>query len=212
MTRKNLTSIILIVFLVSACGNDAEPKKSIMNPTMVLPKTSTFTPPPTETFTLTVRPPTETITPTPKSDTIVFDLESGETFEMPRFETMEQALIYMVDDGALSSKNLLFGSDEGAELYEKLFKINGLGDDVMRGIGVPLSGTGSTEPANYVLPDYVMIMIYSVESGTILTYRDVEREHQAIFVNQVATDVYNGIDSDQYILIPPTTKSATSTP
>ncbi|NWF64623.1 MAG: hypothetical protein HXY38_09985 [Chloroflexi bacterium] len=212
MTRKNLITTIVFIFFISACNNNVEPKQSIMTPTLVLSKTSTFNPLPTETFTLTVMPPMETITPTPKPDTIVFDLENGETFEMPRFETMEQALIYMVDDGALGSKNLLFGSNEGIELYEKLFKIKGLGDDVMKGIGVPLSGMGSTEPTNYVLPEYVMIMIYSVESGTILTYRDVEREHQAIFVNQVATDIYNGIDSNQYLLIPPTTESTNSTP
>lgn len=189
MIYKFLLTNMLLVFALSACGNNIELIQPIETSVLTLPAISTSISLPTETFTPTMQPPTETITSTPEPTAIVFELENGESLEMPMFQTTEKAFEHIMNvDGAI--KNVIFGPNDGAAFFKTLFKIKGLGEEVMSGVPVSILGTN----------DYVRVMVYSTDNGTILAYLDKDRSFKSIFVNQKAFEIHAVLTSGQYAI------------
>jgi len=195
MNKKNLKYFAFILFFsmfFSGCGAGElfgptfTPTPTITNTPAATPSsTPTITPTSTPTITPTRTPTfTPTITPTPTPVTISFDLEGGGTYQMLRFETLQEALTYIAEhafwyqeESSSSRLKAMQAHDQQNELtpeeiatYDKLWKIPGL-----KGI------MGSTFPQHE--RQFFTFFISQLDNGTMLTFESIENEKSFIYVD-----------------------------
>jgi hypothetical protein len=140
----------------------------------------------------------------PEAGIIEFKKDDGGKIEMLSFDTIQNALDYMVNIDGVTYAVQSIDSIEGATpFFNKLFKIPDLGNNVMGGVAVSVIS----------LDTYIRIMVYDVGTGTILAYVDDERGLKSIYVNEDAEEIKSGLLAGRYsISITNLTPTETSTP
>jgi hypothetical protein len=187
MKKNRLTHFACILFfsvLFSGCTS-SQLFGSTITPTPTIANTLTPTPTNTPTITPTSTPTfTPTITPTPTPVIISFELKDGGTYEILRFETVQEALNYIAqhavwhqEESGSSRLKAMQAKDQTHELnadelaaFQNIRKIPGL-----KGI------MGSTFPADGMW--FFTFFISQLDNGTMLTFDSIENGKSYIYID-----------------------------